>query len=503
VLNFSNIKIFGELGLEKALLVLLISLSFSSWSQENMLSNFDQKEESDETQQGWKKRNLVDTGELEKGGRTIDLKSVLEEGFRKNPLEKIRQQQRDQIELSKTDLWQKFWLPTISLELETSEHRIDRIHESTRSNGSMGAQQAPTGSLGLVIDEYTLFNWGRDYYSYQNSKETLNRKTQQLTEARRRLKFNLINQYFNLIRSKEIKRVYQEQLRQMSFVHRLAQEKLKLRKIRTQEYYQTRSEFLRSQTEYQQSLFEVGIQEEELANLLGDDWRGSYSTNENLKYISVNTSVDEALKSTLEQSVDYRNVKLQFDNANRTYEKTLKDNLPLPKFSFNLGTYQTGFDPNGTSWQYETSTNNRNIELVAAIDMRWTLLGEGGLFNSRVNQQEFLNKRIAEINYYNIKRQLEVKVRTIYKTLRFIEKKVEISLSQEKNAQTGYDSVLDNYLAGNATYADIKIAIDNLVSSQINSENVKYDHLLKKLELADYMGLEDLPGENFEQLAQR
>jgi outer membrane protein TolC len=283
----------------------------------------------------------------------------------------------------------------------------------------------------------------------------------------------------------------------------MAQEKLKLRKIRTQEYYQTRSEFFRSQTEYQQSLFDLGIQEEELANLLGDEWRGSYSTNENLKYVSVNASVDEALKSALDQSVDYRNAKLQFDNANRTYEKTLKDNLPLPKFSFNLGTYQTGFDPEGTSWKYETSPGNRNVELVAAIDMKWTLIGEGGLFNSRVNQKEFLNKRISEINYFNIKRQLEVKVRTIYKTLRFLEKKVEISQFQEKNAQTGYDSVLDNYLAGNATYADIKIAIDNLVSSQINTENVKYDHLIKKLELADYMGLEDLPGENFEQLAQR
>jgi len=497
--------------LKKALLFFLLIVPPLAWSQDEDLSFVEETKKElkdgpgDKTidDKGWKKRNQVDPNDPDKSGRSIDLKSVLEEGFRKNPFEKIRQQQREQIELSRTDLWQKFWLPTVSLELDTSSHRIDRIRESSQSTQSMGAQQAPTGSLGLVIDEYTLFNWGRDYYGYQIEKDTLNRKTQQLSEARRRLKFGLINQYFNLVRSKEIKRIYQEQLRQMSFVHRMAQEKLKLRKIRTQEYYQTRSEFFRSQTEYQQSLFDLGIQEEELANLLGDEWRGSYSTNENLKYVSVNASVDEALKSALDQSVDYRNAKLQFDNANRTYEKTLKDNLPLPKFSFNLGTYQTGFDPEGTSWKYETSPGNRNVELVAAIDMKWTLIGEGGLFNSRVNQKEFLNKRISEINYFNIKRQLEVKVRTIYKTLRFLEKKVEISQFQEKNAQTGYDSVLDNYLAGNATYADIKIAIDNLVSSQINTENVKYDHLIKKLELADYMGLEDLPGENFEQLAQR
>ena len=35
----------------------------------------------------------------DKEGRPLDLRSVLEEGFRRNPLEKIRVQQREQIEL--------------------------------------------------------------------------------------------------------------------------------------------------------------------------------------------------------------------------------------------------------------------------------------------------------------------------------------------------------------------------------------------------------------------
>lgn len=451
----------------------------------------------------WLKRNNTDTNDLDKSSRSIDLRSVIEEGFRKNPFEKIREQQREQIELLKTDLWQKFWLPTVSLELDSSNHKIDRLHSSRQSTPAMGAQNAPSGSLGLVIDEYTLFNWGRDYLQYQNEKQTLGRADQQLNEARRRLKFSLITEYFNLIRTKEIKRIRQEQLRQTSFIHRLAKEKLQLQKIRAQEYYQTRSEYLRSQTEYQESLYSVGLQEEELANLLGDEWRGSYVTSEQLKYVTINTSIDEALKLAEEQSVDYRNAKLQYDNATRTYEKTLKDNLPLPKFSFNLGSYKTGFDPEGTYWQYQTTPGNQNVELVAAIDMKWTIIGEGGLFNSRNNQQSFLFKRIAEINYFNTKRQLDVKVRTIYKTLRFLQQKVEIAQFQHKNAQSNYDSVLDNYISGNASYADIKLAIDNLVISHINSENVKYEHLLKKLELADYMGLEDFPGENFEQLAQR
>ena len=135
--------------------------------------------------------------------------------------------------------------------------------------------------------------------------------------------------------------------------------------------------------------------------------------------------------------------------------------------------------------------------------MRWTLLGEGGFFNSRQNQQTYLSKRIAEINFFNTRRELEVKVRTIYKTVRYLEEKVEIAQFQSKNAQSNYDSALDNYIGGRTTYPDIKLAIDNLVNSHVNSENVKYDHLIKKLELADFMGLEDFPGENFESLATR
>ncbi|HXH32199.1 MAG TPA: TolC family protein [Bacteriovoracaceae bacterium] len=445
----------------------------------------------------------VDPKERSTEGRALDLRSILEEGYRRNAFQQIREQQKEQINLLKSDVFERFWLPNVSIDLQSANHRIDRFHTSTQSTPAMGAQMAPTGSLGLVIEDYTLFNWGRDYLEYQNEKQILGRADQQLNEARRRLKFSLITQYFNLLRVKRILQIKQEQLRQTSFIHRVAREKLKLGKIRAQEYYQTRSEYLRSQTEYQQALFEVSLQEEEMANVLGDDYRGVYRSVEQLRYTSVNTTLNLAVKLTQEQSVEYRNAKLAYDTASRTYERTLKENLPLPKFAFNLGSYRTGFDPEGTSWNYQTTPGNRNIELVASIDMKWTIIGEGGFFNSRINQQSYLTKRITEINFFNTRRLLDVKVRTIYKTLKFLEQKVEIAQFQHKNAQSNYDSVLDNYTAGRATYSDIKLAVDNLVSSHINSENVKYEHLVKKLELSDYMGLEDLPGENFETLAQR
>jgi outer membrane protein TolC len=437
----------------------------------------------------------------ENNGRLLELRSVIEEGLRRNPYEKIRFLQKEQIDLNKTDLFQSFWLPEISLDLQTGNHLIDRVHSSSQSNQFMGAQDAPAGSLGLLIEDYTIFNWGRDYLSYLNSKQTLQRAGQQLAEGRRRLKFGLIGQYFNLIKSKQVLRIYQEQVRQTSFIHRIAKEKLQLRKISVQEYYQTRSDYLRSQTEYQQALFEVGIEEEKMANLLGDDYQGSYRSVEQLKFLRINTSLEEALQFSQESSVDFRDAKLAYDNASRSYEQTLKENLPLPKFTLNLGSYSSSFGPQGKSWNYSTGSGNRNVEIAAAINMKWTLLGEGGLFNHRINKQAYLNQRISEINFFNTKRTLDVRVRTIFKTIRFLEQKVDIAQYQHKNAQSNYDSVLDNFISGKTTYPDIKLAIDNLVISHVNTENVKYDHLVKKLELADLMGLEDFPGENFEALA--
>ncbi|HXH74796.1 MAG TPA: TolC family protein [Bacteriovoracaceae bacterium] len=494
-------------------LILLLTISLPEASAqddlnvlETMVSD-DKLEEDTSTENSpgrWStKKRKIDPKEkpTERAGRILDLRSVLEEAFRRNPLERIRDVQKEQLELRKTDIFEEFWLPNVSLEMDTGNHRIDQLRESSQPIAAgTGVQNAPTGSLGLVIEEYTVFNWGRDYLQYLNQKQVLNRGTQQLQEGHRRLKFALITQYFNLIRVKEILRILQEQLRQTSFIHRLAREKLQLRKIRAQEYYQTRSEYLRSQTDYQQGLFLVGIEEEKMANLLGDEYQGAYRSVEQLKYVSLNTTMEESLKQAQEASVDFRNAKLAYDTSSRTYEKALKDNLPLPKFGFNLGTYRTGFDPNGTSYSYATDSG-RNIELKASIDMTWTLIGEGGFFNSRINQQAFLNKKITEINFFNTRRELDVKVRTIYKTLRFLEQKVEIAQFQHRNAQSNYDSVLDNYMEGKAYYPDIKLAVDNLVSSHVNSENVKFEHLVKKLELADFMGLEDFPGENFESLA--
>lgn len=435
-------------------------------------------------------------------GRIIELRSVVEEALRRNPFEQIRTNTNARIDLMKDDLFESFWLPTLTLDLNAQDHKYDRFYRSQNQATGDGSQVSPGGNLGVTVKDYTVFNWGRDYLSYLNDKQTLSREEQRLRESRRKLRFAVIVQYFALVRAKEVVRIRREQLRQGSFIHRLAREKLQLRKIPAMEYYQTRGEFLRAQTEYQQALFDVGQEEERLANLMGDDYHPSYRTTEQLKFVTMGTTAAEALTEALKKSPAYLDAKLQFENANRTYERTLKENMPLPKFTVGVGTYQQNFGPSGNSWGRSTPTG-RNVEMVAAVNMSWTLIGEGGLFNNRVNKRAYLDKRIAEIGFYNTKREIEVRLRTLIRTLRFLEQKVTIAEYQDKNARSNFDSTLDNYTAGRTNFPQIKLSLDNWVLSEINSENVKFDHLLKKVEIADWMGMDDLPGENFETLAVR
>ncbi len=435
-------------------------------------------------------------------GRVIELRSVVEEALRRNPFEQIRTNTNARIDLMKDDLFESFWLPTLTLDLNAQNHKYDRFYSSQNQATGAGSQVSPGGNFGVTVKDYTVFNWGRDYLQYQNDKQFLSREEQRLKESRRKLRFAVIVQYFALVRSKEVVRIRREQLRQASFIHRLAREKLNLRRIAAMVYYQTRSEFLRAQTEYQQALFDVGQEEERLSNLMGDDYQPSYRTTEQLKFVTMGTTAAEALAEALKKSPPYLDAKVAYETASRTYERTLKENMPLPKFTVGVGTYQQNFGPAGNSWGRSTPTG-RNVEMVAAVNMSWTLLGEGGLFNNRINKRAYLDKRIAEIGFYNTKREIEVKLRTLIRTLRFLEQKVTIAEYQDKNARSNFDSTLDQYSTSRTSFPQIKLSLDNWVLSEINSENVKFDHLLKKIEIADWMGMDDLPGENFETLAVR
>lgn len=430
--------------------------------------------------------------------KSITLMDALEMGLRRNNDQRIRNFNLSKIELQWTDDFYEFWFPKIQATLSISDHKVQSIRSDQGSN--TGSPQTPNGYFSVGFDEFTLFNWGRDYLEYLNTQTTYRREKQALGEKRRQLRFQIIDRYFNLVRSKQILKARKDQLRHTSFIYRLAKEKLSLKKINAQEYLQTKEEFLRAQSDFNTANSEVVYQEQYLAELLGDDQGTTYRPTQSLLFKKLTPDPKEVLKLALTQSPKFRDAKTNLENTSRSFKKTLKDNLPLPTFSLNLGAFKRGFNTNGINDGFSTDPNNKNIDIKASVDMTWTLFGSGGLFNSRTREKSFIDKRIAQIKFVEAKRDIKVEVASLFRTIRYLENRVEATEMRIKNARLTFDQTLDNYIASKTSFPNMKLVIDALVLSEIDHQNAKYLHLSKKLELSDLMGLEDFPGENFEEL---
>lgn len=432
--------------------------------------------------------------------RSLTLKEVIDEGLRKNPDEKVRTFDRSLLELGWKDTYEDFWFPKIQLYMNTTTgQRIDKWR--TGGDGATDSSGQPTGSFGLELGEYTLFNWGRDYLDYLNARESFSREKTELNEKRRELKLNIINHYFQLALSKKKLKIMREQLRHATFVYRMGREKASIKKLSRQEYYQARTEYLRAQQEYHEAKLNSELEDEKFALFIGDDLANRYKTRDRLVFKPLRMQLEKSLQKSLERSPMILTAKTAMFNSQRKYQKSLKDDLPLPKLSLNLGTYANNFSKDSFQQRYTTDGNSKNLELKASIDATWTIKGSGGFLNGRKRKMAMINKQRAERVYYDKKRYVETEIRKIHSQILSLERRHEIAQSKFKNAQKSFENHLQNYLKGRIKFDDFKDALINQKDSEVQLHEIKYLHLYSKIHLAQLVGVEGFPGENFEEIA--
>ncbi|MBD65820.1 MAG: hypothetical protein CME62_11475 [Halobacteriovoraceae bacterium] len=468
----------------------LLFISTNAWSQNN-LDDIEKTIEKD--------RNLTN---LSNTAKAISLNDAIEEGLRKNNAELLRKYQRQINELNFKDAFEDFYFPKLNLTMQTTDdHFVENIYRDDIENAE--SSKTPQGFIGLEMPDYTLFNWGKDFLNYLNEKEIYKRNKQIFVEQRRELRFRIITNYFNLSRLRNISRVYKKQLSHTSFIYKLAKEKLGLRKINSQEYLQAKAEFLKAHKNYQASLFAYYSQQQELADIMGDNPETVYTTTDSLKFNPLVLGAAEAQKLIAQNSPQVRDARTSLENANRTYQRVLKDNLPLPKFSLKLGSYRKTFSQDGVQDNFETFDGSRNLEVAATVNMTWTIFGSGGFFNSRVTERSYYQKRMAEINLKEAYRDTRVANQLTNSRINYLEKQFNATEAQLKNARKVFDYAIDNYIDSKTGFAELKLVLDEIQDAGISLENVKYDHLVEKITYASVLGIDDFPGEKFENLVEK
>jgi outer membrane protein TolC len=433
--------------------------------------------------------------------KPLTLNDVIEEGLRENYNQKIRDIETDIDELNWQDTSSDFWIPKLQMTLTTTEQRVGRL-----SLGSKQESSTPTdtyGALNVGFSDYTIFNWGRDYLDYLNSKNNYLRSKDSFIEKRRELKHNLIIKYFELLKIKKIEKIKKIQLRHASFIYRLNQERATLKKIPAQDYLLARGEYLRAQNEFYESRINSEQIDQEMANLLADEPGTRYILKEKLDYRKIKTTFTEVADFSVTKNPNVLQAEVDVENAERDYQKNLKDNLPLPKVTMNFGAYSHAFGNGENHASNDTALGNQNIELVAAINATWSLTGSGGLFNSRKTKLTVLNKYLADENLRKNKHEATSSVRLFYNQILSDQTQIDILEPRINNLQKTFDIILENYINSKSDFSNLHNTLKELSEIESFYEDTKFNQLKYKVLLAGLMGLDDFPGEKFEDLAKK
>lgn len=434
--------------------------------------------------------------------KNLQLNDVIEQGLRKNYDQNIRGQRQELNEIIFSGAKSAFWLPELKVTLNTDNQKISNLHSSSRPP-LVPNSTSPSGVLGLSLGDYTVFNWGKDYALYLNKKSVYERNTQIFNESKRELKLDLINSFFALMSAKNIEKIRQEELRQTSFVYRLSKEKITVGKTSKQDYYQARSEYLKSQNDYHDAKIVADQADEGVAFQIADAVGTKYVINEALDYRRLKITLDEVVAIAEKNNPTLLTNKVIIENAEREYDVALKDNMPLPKFSINLGAYNHRFGPGTNTTRYETYSGGGNVELVASINTTWSLTGQDGFLNSNRLATSRITKEIAMKEFEKNTHYAQSNIRQTYKTILSLQNQLVILEARLPSLQKTFDTILDNYLGGRTKFYDFSMALEDLTATKIFYEQIKLQHLREKLTLARLAGIEDFPGENFELLAKR
>ena len=428
----------------------------------------------------------------------LSLADAIEKGLRENYNEKDRTFRKMTLDYNWFDTKEDFYLPKISLNLDSSDQRISRLKRGSLDDPGNG--RGATGTLSLSVADYTVFNWGKDYLEYLNDKDIYTRSKKRLSESKRSLKFQIILKYFEVDYLKKVARIRKTQLRHASFVYRYSREKISLRKIGKQEYYQSRSEYLKAQEEHRSAALALKNAYEEIALLIADQPGTRYVLKNSLKFIPLTIPITDAQKYAKQYNPAVLNGQQSLVNAKRSYQRLKLENLPLPKFKVNLGAYTQTFGQTTNTTRYQNNNGN-HIDVVATLDATWSLTGTGGLFNSRNIVRGKINKEISINRLNQAKHQALTDVKIHIDKIKNYEKRVPIFETRQETNLKAFDLALDNYLERRTAYINFQDTLLEMTTSQIEYARLLYLHAFEKVNLAQVVGLDEFPGETFEQLA--
>ena len=415
------------------------------------------------------------------------------------------------------DAWARMYMPTAQIELNSNPlGNLNPLFYNPylNTNGDYtlaqmpGSQAAQTGSNAyshgfpttiatLNFGSYTVFNFWRDWLVYEAARLTYERSQQQLTEYERSIRFQIIIAYFTLKTDQEKLEAAKRSIDIADAIVSLVKSRLKLGQANERDLSSSTVDLLTAKNFYNDLSRTVKGDLWNLDLLLGDPIDTPYQLGTELKYRLLKIGPEEALRVYMTRSPDIRDARLDLRKTELAEELANKNRLPLPTIGFSGATlsYMNSYYGGQTIPGSDSRGVFGNLDISATISLTIPIVGPGGLFNQREVDRAHYRRDISEINYQQIGNQDQAKLFSLIAFIKSEEQTIANLRDAFQKDAALLDSLFSQESSSSVSRLDLRDAVNQARDSEFTLKDTVLDHLRNKLQVADLVGMDYLPGD--------
>lgn len=358
------------------------------------------------------------------------------------------------------------YLPNLNL---TGSYRLNEMNDKLE-----WTNQHYSSGLGLT---QTLYNNGRTFDNIRKSKLSLSSVENNYQLAKQNLYLSVVEKYYNLLRARQLVKLYEENLKRSQHQLNYAQAKFDLGMVPRADILKTQVEVANAELSLLEAQNQLEIARAELNNVLGIDLDIPIKVVEEFKVEEEAPEFNQCLQEALMNRPEIKSARNSLLLTKIDFKRAIRNRLPSLTLSGGYNLDVDEFSSLGRIQYSQPKTVDWNLSLSLGIP-----LFDGGTRNRAILDAK-LTKTLTERNLLEEKKKITLNVKKAYFTLNTRQKQIEIAEKQLKSAEESYAAAEGRYREGVAPVTEVIETQVALLHSQLNRAESRYNYVFAKASL--------------------
>jgi outer membrane protein len=326
-----------------------------------------------------------------------------------------------------------------------------------------------------------LLAYNQPLFTYNETKLNLERYQLDLENATLAYAIEMLNMEYHV--SQAFYAIYQKQMALKIAIEEFENQKVSKEIIQSkvegglsakEELYQAELNYATSKSNVDNKKVELENAEDRFKQLIGLSLYEDIQVSTDVDFKAVNVSLDKAIENGLTQRLDLSQRQIELKNA----AFKLIETSAIGEFRGDVE-LSLGIMGNNEKFIniYEKPTKSPQFEVRFSIP-----IFDWGLRKARIRAAE-VDVELKELDIQNLKDDIVINIRQIYRNLNNLILQIEIAEQNEKNAQLTYEINLERYRNGDLTSMDLELFQNQLSEKKMYFANALINYKLELINM--------------------